>query len=159
MYGILICCNTWVHQQKVQESNDKFSNVAGEPTEGKMYFKVICSFKYNQTKGREFWTRWNSFSSVFLNLFFSLAGRAKLGHGLLSGEYSKPAPDPGDDPSASSEPRVGRDCICLSASCFSLMRASICLAKSCFKAIVLWHEPWNWPVLPIIIPQCGWDST
>ncbi|KAI4883704.1 hypothetical protein NFI96_031575 [Prochilodus magdalenae] len=30
---------------------------------------------------------------------------AKLGYGLLSGEYSKPAPDPGDDPSASSEPR------------------------------------------------------
>ncbi|KAI5620450.1 ubiquitin carboxyl-terminal hydrolase 5 isoform X1, partial [Silurus asotus] len=30
---------------------------------------------------------------------------AKLGHGLLSGEHSKPAPDPGDDPSASPEPR------------------------------------------------------
>uniref|UniRef100_A0AAR2KT37 Ubiquitin carboxyl-terminal hydrolase n=1 Tax=Pygocentrus nattereri TaxID=42514 RepID=A0AAR2KT37_PYGNA len=30
---------------------------------------------------------------------------AKLGYGVLSGEYSKPTPDPGDDPSASSEPR------------------------------------------------------
>uniref|UniRef100_A0A8C1ULI1 Ubiquitin carboxyl-terminal hydrolase n=1 Tax=Cyprinus carpio TaxID=7962 RepID=A0A8C1ULI1_CYPCA len=30
---------------------------------------------------------------------------AKLGYGLLSGEYSKPAPDPGDDPSSSTEPR------------------------------------------------------
>ncbi|XP_052433819.1 ubiquitin carboxyl-terminal hydrolase 5 isoform X2 [Carassius gibelio] len=30
---------------------------------------------------------------------------AKLGYGLLSGEYSKPAPDPGDDPSTSTEPR------------------------------------------------------
>uniref|UniRef100_A0A4W4FMJ3 Ubiquitin carboxyl-terminal hydrolase n=1 Tax=Electrophorus electricus TaxID=8005 RepID=A0A4W4FMJ3_ELEEL len=30
---------------------------------------------------------------------------AKLGHGLLSGEYSKPAPDPADDLSAPSEPR------------------------------------------------------
>lgn len=31
--------------------------------------------------------------------------RAKLGHGLLSGEYSKPAPDPGEENGAS-EPRV-----------------------------------------------------
>lgn len=31
---------------------------------------------------------------------------AKLGYGLLSGEYSKPAPDPGDDPSLTPEPRV-----------------------------------------------------
>ncbi|XP_062848799.1 ubiquitin carboxyl-terminal hydrolase 5 isoform X1 [Trichomycterus rosablanca] len=30
---------------------------------------------------------------------------AKLGYGLLSGEYSKPAPDPADDPNTSSEPR------------------------------------------------------
>uniref|UniRef100_A0A3B3S9B0 Ubiquitin carboxyl-terminal hydrolase n=1 Tax=Paramormyrops kingsleyae TaxID=1676925 RepID=A0A3B3S9B0_9TELE len=30
---------------------------------------------------------------------------AKLGYGLLSGEYSKPAPDPGDDPSLTPEPR------------------------------------------------------
>ncbi|KPP64520.1 ubiquitin carboxyl-terminal hydrolase 5-like [Scleropages formosus] len=30
---------------------------------------------------------------------------AKLGYGLLSGEYSKPAPDPGDDPSSTPEPR------------------------------------------------------
>ncbi|MFT7815976.1 ubiquitin carboxyl-terminal hydrolase 5 isoform X1 [Arapaima gigas] len=30
---------------------------------------------------------------------------AKLGYGLLSGEYSKPAHDPGDDPSSASEPR------------------------------------------------------
>uniref|UniRef100_A0AAR2M179 Ubiquitin carboxyl-terminal hydrolase n=1 Tax=Pygocentrus nattereri TaxID=42514 RepID=A0AAR2M179_PYGNA len=28
-----------------------------------------------------------------------LFGRAKLGYGVLSGEYSKPTPDPGDDPS------------------------------------------------------------
>lgn len=33
--------------------------------------------------------------------------RAKLGYGLLSGEYSKPAPDPGDENGAS-EPRVRR---------------------------------------------------
>ncbi|KAJ8354938.1 hypothetical protein SKAU_G00225050 [Synaphobranchus kaupii] len=30
---------------------------------------------------------------------------AKLGFGLLSGEYSKPAPDPGDDPTVNHEPR------------------------------------------------------
>ncbi|TSR75256.1 Ubiquitin carboxyl-terminal hydrolase 5 [Bagarius yarrelli] len=30
---------------------------------------------------------------------------AKLGYGLLSGDYSKPSPDPGDDLSTSSEPR------------------------------------------------------
>ncbi|KAG5856255.1 hypothetical protein ANANG_G00006100 [Anguilla anguilla] len=30
---------------------------------------------------------------------------AKLGYGLLSGEYSKPAPDPGDDPTVNPEPR------------------------------------------------------
>ncbi|KAI1885774.1 hypothetical protein AGOR_G00207260 [Albula goreensis] len=30
---------------------------------------------------------------------------AKLGYGLLSGEYSKPAPDPGDDPTVNAEPR------------------------------------------------------
>lgn len=34
--------------------------------------------------------------------------RAKLGYGLLSGEYSKPAPDPGDENGAS-EPRVRRN--------------------------------------------------
>lgn len=33
--------------------------------------------------------------------------RAKLGYGLLSGEYSKPAPDPGEENGAS-EPRVRR---------------------------------------------------
>lgn len=32
--------------------------------------------------------------------------RAKLGYGLLSGEYSKPAPDPGEGSEPSSEPRV-----------------------------------------------------
>lgn len=31
--------------------------------------------------------------------------RAKLGYGLLSGKYSKPAPDPGEENGAS-EPRV-----------------------------------------------------
>ena len=36
--------------------------------------------------------------------------RAKLGYGLLSGEYSKPAPDPGDD-NGTAEPRVGPDAI------------------------------------------------
>nr|XP_015193349.1 PREDICTED: ubiquitin carboxyl-terminal hydrolase 5 [Lepisosteus oculatus] len=30
---------------------------------------------------------------------------AKLGYGLLSGEYSKPAPDPGEDPSVTPEPK------------------------------------------------------
>lgn len=34
--------------------------------------------------------------------------RAKLGYGLLSGEYSKPAPDPGDENGAS-EPRVRKN--------------------------------------------------
>lgn len=34
--------------------------------------------------------------------------RAKLGYGLLSGDYSKPAPDPGDENGAS-EPRVRRN--------------------------------------------------
>lgn len=34
--------------------------------------------------------------------------RAKLGYGLLSGEYSKPAADPGDENGAS-EPRVRRN--------------------------------------------------
>lgn len=34
--------------------------------------------------------------------------RAKLGYGLLSGEYSKPAPDPGDD-NGTAEPRVRPD--------------------------------------------------
>uniref|UniRef100_A0A4W4FKU2 Ubiquitin carboxyl-terminal hydrolase n=1 Tax=Electrophorus electricus TaxID=8005 RepID=A0A4W4FKU2_ELEEL len=42
-------------------------------------------------------------SVVSLSCFFF--DRAKLGHGLLSGEYSKPAPDPADDLSAPSEPR------------------------------------------------------
>uniref|UniRef100_A0A671T2S1 Ubiquitin carboxyl-terminal hydrolase n=1 Tax=Sinocyclocheilus anshuiensis TaxID=1608454 RepID=A0A671T2S1_9TELE len=45
--------------------------------------------------------------SVPLRMFVSLCVvlEAKLGYGLLSGEYSKPAPDPGDDPSTSTEPR------------------------------------------------------
>lgn len=34
--------------------------------------------------------------------------RAKLGYGLLSGDYSKPAPDPGDENGAS-EPRVRKN--------------------------------------------------
>lgn len=33
--------------------------------------------------------------------------RAKLGYGLLSGEYSKPAPEPGDENGAA-EPKVRR---------------------------------------------------
>lgn len=33
--------------------------------------------------------------------------RAKLGYGLLSGDYSKPAPDPGEENGAA-EPRVSR---------------------------------------------------
>lgn len=37
--------------------------------------------------------------------------RAKLGYGLLSGEYSKPAPDPADENGAS-EPRVGKRIQC-----------------------------------------------
>lgn len=36
--------------------------------------------------------------------------RAKLGYGLLSGEYSKPAPDPGEENGAS-EPRVRRNTV------------------------------------------------
>lgn len=36
--------------------------------------------------------------------------RAKLGYGLLSGEYSKPAPDPGEENGAS-EPRVSRNTV------------------------------------------------
>uniref|UniRef100_A0A672LZK8 Ubiquitin carboxyl-terminal hydrolase n=1 Tax=Sinocyclocheilus grahami TaxID=75366 RepID=A0A672LZK8_SINGR len=45
--------------------------------------------------------------SVPLRMFVSLCVvlEAKLGYGLLSGEYSKPAPDPGDDPGTSTEPR------------------------------------------------------
>uniref|UniRef100_W5MM90 Ubiquitin carboxyl-terminal hydrolase n=1 Tax=Lepisosteus oculatus TaxID=7918 RepID=W5MM90_LEPOC len=34
-----------------------------------------------------------------------LTGWTKLGYGLLSGEYSKPAPDPGEDPSVTPEPK------------------------------------------------------
>lgn len=37
-----------------------------------------------------------------------VSNRAKLGYGLLSGEYSKPAPDPGEE-NAASEPRVRRN--------------------------------------------------
>lgn len=49
---------------------------------------------------------WYQVTSDFFLYYYYF--RAKLGYGLLSGEYSKPAPDPGEE-NESSEPRVRGD--------------------------------------------------